>query len=464
MTTKVLKFIELYSSRFDFWGSRIVQKTDTQLAASIPRISAKDITTAKIRRFSIPALIVVCLHFIIVYKTALFVGGEQFLLVKAYVLLTGLFLISRFFIIIFYEDSHEYIFAPHEYPSVSFVIAAKDEEGSIYKTIVACMESEYPALMELIAVDDGSSDNTRREMFRAKTTYLNSKNKVKVISFDSNRGKREAMAEGILTAQGEIVVFVDSDSFLINTGCRHIVEHFLNDQSVGAVAGNSGVENKITNALTKMQSARYGISFDIFKACESVFGLVTCCPGCFSAYRKDALLKVIHAWRTQTFLGTRSTFGDDRSLTNFILRNWDVVYCQSARAVTIVPDKYKKFMKQQLRWKKSWIREGVNAATFIWKRNTIAAISFYTNLLLPIFGPAIVFYAIVEFAVFRHAPIVFLVGVVVMSFVYGLFHFWKTGSRYWWYVMPFTIFYVSVLIWQMPYALLTLKDTRWGTR
>ncbi|MES2437361.1 MAG: glycosyltransferase [Patescibacteria group bacterium] len=432
------------------------------LQAILPRLLSP---FSSVKKMFVLAVFLVLLHVLFIYKFTLLLGGSQFILVKIYIILTGFFLTSRFLIIIFYKDAHYKKYADTLYPSVSFVIAAKNEEDSIYKTIETCMQSAYPGTLECIAVDDGSTDKTKAEMERAHEFYKNKGVSVNVISFAKNRGKREGMAEGILAATGEIVVFVDSDSFLEKTAVKHLVEHFLEDSMVGAVAGNTGVDNDSTNALTKMQSARYGVSFDIFKACESVFGTVTCCPGCFSAYRRTILLTVLDKWRNQMFMGTRSTFGDDRSLTNFVLRNWKVVYCSTAKAVTIVPDKYRKFFKQQLRWKKSWVREGLAASSFIWRKNIIASLSFYTNLLLPIFSPFIVLNALViQILLNQQMPYVFLIGVVSLSFVYGLFYYWQSNNKYWWYVVPFTVMYTFALVWQMPYAVFKLRDTTWGTR
>ncbi len=418
-----------------------------------------------IKKLSLLVAFIIGLHLMFIYKSTLVIVGKQLLFVKIYIALTGLFLLSRFLIIIFYFDKHTKKFHASQYPSVSFVIAAKNEGDSIFKTISTCMESEYEGKMECIVVDDGSTDDTNSEMLRAAEYHEKIAKKVDVITFKKNRGKREAMAEGILHATGDVIVFVDSDSFIAKDATQHIVEHFMLDSKIGAVAGNTGVENSEVNILTKMQSARYGVSFDIFKACESVFGVVTCCPGCFSAYKRDALLPVLNDWREQKFLGTKSTFGDDRSLTNFVLKSWKVVYCRSAKAETIAPENYTKFLNQQLRWKKSWIREGVNAAKFFWKKNIIASSSFYINLLIPICSPVIVFYALfVEYLIFHESPIVFLIGIGSLSFLYGLFYFWHTSNKYWWYLIPFTFFYTFVLVWQMPYALFRLRDTKWGTR
>ncbi len=378
-----------------------------------------------------------------------------------YSLLTGAFLLSRFAIVLFYTDHHTTKYKKKDYPQISVVIACKNEEDSIFKTIETCMQSDYPSSLECIVVDDGSTDKTYEAMERAKKAFKG----VELIKFEQNRGKREGMAEGILVAKNEVIVFVDSDSFVKKDAIRIIAEHFMKDPKVGAVSGNSKVENIDVNALTKMQSARYGVSFDIFKACEGVFGTVTCCPGCFSAYRTSAIKEVLDAWRNQMFLGTRSTFGDDRSLTNHILKNWKVEYCTTAEATTIVPEQFKKFFKQQLRWKKSWIREGSNAAKFIWKKHPIASLSFYTNLLIPIFGPFIVGYVLYYgLIVHKELPLVYFGGLTAMSVLFGAFYYIRGQNKYWWYVVLFTWLYSIILIWQMPYALLKLRDTKWGTR
>ena len=99
-----------------------------------------------------------------------------------------------------------------------------------------------------------------------------------------------------------------------------------------------------------MQDVRYYVAFRVLKAAESVFGAVTCCPGCFSAYRRQCVLPVLDRWLNQRFLGVRATFGDDRSLTNFLLRHYKVIYSSTAVATTVVPETHAQFLRQQLRW------------------------------------------------------------------------------------------------------------------
>ena len=102
-----------------------------------------------------------------------------------------------------------------------------------------------------------------------------------------------------------------------------------------------------------MQAVRYFVAFRVCKAAESIFGAVTCCSGCFSAYRREAIAPVLERWENQRFLGRPATYGDDRSLTNFVLRDWNVRYDELARSRTIVPAHFRLFLRQQLRWKRS---------------------------------------------------------------------------------------------------------------
>lgn len=410
------------------------------------------------------------LSIVILYKVVYFgnTGMDDPFQFFAYVysLLGGIFLISRLPVAFIYDNKKSDIKAldtKYKYPKVSFVIAAKNEEDSIYKTIETCMKSDYPAIMECIAVDDGSTDKTYSEMQRASDFY--GKKMVKAVTLGVNKGKREAMSEGISYAKNEIIVFVDSDSFLEKDALKLLIHHF-SDQKVGAVSGNTKVANHNTNALTKMQSIRYAVSYDIFKVCESHFGVVTCCPGCFSAYRKEAILPVLSKWQNQMFMGTKSTFGDDRSLTNFVLKNWNVEYCQNAKAETIVPDKYLKFLKQQLRWKKSWIREGSVAASFMWKKHPFASLSFYINLILPTLGPivvgAVIYKSIIELNYIYFLAFIF--GVTILGLLFGLFLYFMQKEKYFYYMPLFSIFYTVFMIWQMPYAIIRINDTKWGTR
>lgn len=382
-----------------------------------------------------------------------------------YGIFATIFLISLLPYAYLYKDEHNEVYNDSSYPNISIIIAAKNEEDGIFRTIATCVESDYPGKIECIVIDDGSTDNTKNEIIRAQKFYVDGG--VRLISFPVNKGKREAMALGISEALHEIIVFVDSDSFVLPRALRHISEHFLANEKIGAVSGNTKVENANTNFLTRMQSIHYTVSFDMYKASESVHSSVTCCPGCFSAYRKSAVLPLVDVWKTHKFMGTKSTFGDDRGLTNFVMKGWDIVYCEKARATTVVPDKFSVYVKQQLRWKKSWIREGLFASTFMWKkRHPMASFAFYINFSFPILGPVLAGSVLIQ-SIVTHDPTLFIFftfGFLLLGIVFALFVRVYLNAEHWLYMPMFSMFFILVFIWQMPYALLTLNRTHWGTR
>ncbi len=403
---------------------------------------------------------------LVLYKTILIGNADTFSSFWIfYGIIVSIFLLTRIPYAYLYSDEHDIVHSDAVYPKVSVIIAAMNEESGIFRTIQTCVNSNYPNEIECIVVNDGSTDGTLFEMERAQAFFGD---KVKIISFEKNKGKKEAMAAGVQLASNEIFVFVDSDSYLHVDAIKHITEHFIENEKIGAVAGNTRVENKNENLLTRMQSIQYAISFDIYKAAESVHSSVTCCPGCFSAYRREAIKPLIQNWREETFFGIKGTFGDDRSLTNFVLKNyWDVVYCERAKATTLVPAKFSVYWKQQLRWKKSWIREGILGGLFMWnRRSLLASLSFYIHFTFPFLGPILALY-VLHFSITAHNPLIFLLfvfGFILIGFIFSLFvKLYRNADNF--FIMPlFSILFVFVLIWQMPYAMLTLKKVHWGTR
>lgn len=288
---------------------------------------------------------------------------------------------------------------------------------------------------------------------------------VQVIDWKVNKGKREGMAECVRKSQNEIIIFIDSDSFVKTNTAKELVKYFI-DSKVAAVAGHAFVANADKNVLTKMQAVRYYVAFKAYKAAEALFESVTCCSGCCSAYKKSHILEVLDKWLNQSFLGVRCTYGDDRSLTNFLLKKgYKAVFSPGATAYTFVPDTFKKFMRQQLRWKKSWVRESIKAGLFIWKKNPIMSISFYLGVILPLLAPVVVFRALFWYPYATgKAPWFYLFGLFLMAIVYGLYYYIFTRDKKWIYGVLFATFYTIILIWQLPWAILNLRDARWGTR
>lgn len=379
-----------------------------------------------------------------------------------YSLLITTYILSRFVFAYF----HKPVAAVASYePTVTFVVPALNEEDNIAETIRRFTEVDYPKeKIEVITINDGSTDGTLGEMQRIAREIEGQVRRVEVVNWEQNRGKRDGMAEGVKRATHDIIIFVDSDSFIEPDCVRHLVKFFAN-REVGAVSGHTDVYNADDNTLTQMQALRYYIAFRIYKAAESVFGNVTCCPGCCSAYRREYLMEFIDEWLHQKFLGGKCTFGDDRSLTNYIIRKYRAVYSSEARAHTVVPANFGKYVKQQQRWKKSWVRETLIASVFMWRKNPIAAFSFYAYVFLSLISPIVFFRAMILHPITEGAwPFIYLAGLFLMLLLHGLYYRLAVGPRKWGLAVACFWFYTVILMWQLPWAMVTIKDSRWGTR
>lgn len=384
-----------------------------------------------------------------------------------YSILAATFLLTRYLFGAFYRPVP---INPDFTPGVSVIIPCFNEEQWIKRTILSCMNQDYPTdKLEVIVVDDCSNDNSQQKIKEVVAELQQERGyhiaeRLRYHFQPKNMGKRDAMAIGAKMAKHDLLVFVDSDSFVDPFAVRNIVQPFQ-DKEMGGVSGRTDVANTYTNNLTKMQSVRYYIAFRVLKAAEGIFDAVTCLSGPLSCYRKDLVLKYSDAWLNQRFLGQKATFGDDRSMTNFILRHHRTTYQDTAVCSTIVPNTYNVFLKQQMRWKRSWLRETFIAATFMWKKEPFMAASFYMGLLVPILAPLIVIYNLCYIPLtHRVFPLTFLLGILTMALLMSCAQLFLRRSSTWLYGMWFCFYYEAVLLWQMPIAWVTFWKSTWGTR
>ena len=388
-----------------------------------------------------------------------------------YSIIAAMFLLTRYLFATFYRPVR---IDPNYTPGVSIIIPCFEEEEWIQRTVHSCINQDYPVdKLEVIVVDDCSKDHSaeRVEEIIAKLKEADTGDhayrvaeRIRFFRQSANLGKRDAMARGAREAKHELLVFVDSDSFLDPFAVRNIVQPFK-DKEMGGVSGRTDVANTYTNALTKMQAVRYSIAFRVMKAAEGYFDAATCLSGPLSCYRRDLVLKYMDAWLNQRFLGQKATFGDDRSMTNFILRHNRTTYQDSAVCMTIVPRSYKVFLRQQMRWKRSWLRESLIASRFMWKKEPFMALSFYMGVLVPIAAPVIVLYNLFYVPIMHRVfPTNFIIGMLMMSLLMSMAQLFIRRSTTWIYALWFCLYYEAVLLWQMPVAWVTFWKTTWGTR
>ncbi len=219
-------------------------------------------------------------------------------------------------------------------PRVTILVPAYNEGRVIARTIDSLLTQDYP-LLELIVIDDGSTDDTLDVALAA-----NRDARVRVLT-QKNAGKSHALNFGISQATGEIVVVVDADTLLAPMAIRHLVRP-LADVRVGAVAGNAKVGNRV-NLVTRWQAVEYVTSQNLDRRAFAMLNCITVVPGAIGAWRRDAVLAAG---------GFRSdTLAEDQDLTMTLLRaGHRVALSDKAIAWTEAPETFDALLKQRFRW------------------------------------------------------------------------------------------------------------------
>jgi hyaluronan synthase len=352
-------------------------------------------------------------------------------------------------------------------PRVSVVIPAFNEGPMVERSIRSVARCDYPReLLEIIVVDDGSRDDTFFHMQHLRREHPEL---VKLVRFRGNRGKREALCAGFRAASGEILVTIDSDSEIEPRTIDEMVAPFLASPDVGAVAGRVAVLNRDTT-IARMLEVQYALAFDFGRAAQSTYRCVACCPGALSAFRREAVLPFLDDWVQQTFLGRPVNHGEDQALTNIVLRQgYDTVYQRSATVHTLAPITYRQMSRMFVRWDRSFIVEGFSFARFMFtryrpKNRLLPIVTFVvSNLRLFLFFYGLVQLPLVfqgELTILMHSALALLVGALFTA----LYYLRIERSFRFLYGALYAVYSVLLLQWILPWALVTVRDERWGTR
>lgn len=421
--------------------------------------------------FLLIATVLASVILLIVSKSQSFTFVTRDTWLYSYTIIITTFQLSRLFGAMLYSRAKKTLAAeadalgPAFYePFVSFIIPCKNEEKEITNTVEQCFAADYPReKKEVIVINDGSTDGTYFKLLSLKRRYPG----LKVIHWHRNRGKRRAMAEGFRQATGDIIVQLDSDSFIRPATFRRLIEPFRHPE-VGAVCAHSYPANADKNWLTRTQAAYYFVAFRVLKAAESSFTAVFCCSGCCSAYRRSLIMPILKPWLSERFLGKPITWGDDRSLTNWVLKQGaKTVYTDEVEAFTFCPETLGQFVKQQVRWKKGWFVNSMLASRFIIRRDPFVAFTYFFPLILitlatPFMAArAVLFNPLVKgIAPWPYLFSVFLVAVLITSY----YRFLSRSNKYWPYVFAWSALNMVILSYILIFALATIQNRRWGTR
>jgi cellulose synthase/poly-beta-1,6-N-acetylglucosamine synthase-like glycosyltransferase/peptidoglycan/xylan/chitin deacetylase (PgdA/CDA1 family) len=219
-------------------------------------------------------------------------------------------------------------------PPVSVIVPAYNEEASIEASIRSLLSTDYGGPIEVLVIDDGSTDRTAEivQSLNLPAVHLIRK---------PNGGKASALNMGIDAASADFVVLVDGDTVFQRDTIRHLIAP-LADPSVGAVSGYPKVANR-KGLLGRWQHIEYVVGCNLERRTFEALGCMYTIPGAIGAFRKEILVE----------LGGMSTdtLAEDSDITVAMVRaGWRVVFEAKAVAWTEVPSSLYQLWKQRYRW------------------------------------------------------------------------------------------------------------------
>src|SRR3954468_10110797 len=275
--------------------------------------------------------------------------------------------------------------APAEELTTTVIVPVFRESQELFRRVLASVRANEPT--ELIAVVDGGD----RSLVDVASELCD-----RVLAIPKS-GKRAAIAAGLGVSDPhtDVVVVLDSDTIWADGVLSELLRPFA-DPRVGGVTPRQAIFDARANSVRKLADWLEDLRYHVVVPAQSVFGQVGCLAGRTIAYRRTAFEPAVERLVRQKVLGVPQSVGDDRVLTNELLRNgWRTVYQSTALVLTEAPDDWRTFWKQQLRWGRSSQRETLLSLGWLWRR-PVAFVCFATDIVTPF-----ALYAVLAVAVAR---------------------------------------------------------------
>lgn len=296
-------------------------------------------------------------------------------------------------------------------PLVSVIVPAWNEGVGIQKTISSIMRNGYKNI-ELICVNDGSTDNTKQRIDSLRTRYLKNKHKIIILN-QVNSGKAKALNNGIHIASGEIIITIDADSYIYPGAIRKLVNTLSNKENDVAI-GKIIVGNKRT-LLGLAQYFEYMFGFH-YKQTQDVLNSIYIFPGALCAVRKSVIEGVGYF--------DEHTSTEDLDLSMKIRHNGHkVAYVDDVRCITEGASDIKGLFSQRTRWRHGYLQCLLLRKDFVFKIKKGFYLSF-VELPLSILGlleilifPFLFFYLWTQ-VIISQSPIVSIVSYLLLPFVF----------------------------------------------
>ena len=262
--------------------------------------------------------------------------------------------------------------APSRHLTTTVVVPVFNEPEAVFRRSLASVVASDPT--EIIVVVDGGD---------AGIAAVASDYTSQVLRIPKS-GKRAAIAAGLeaSTIASDVVVVLDSDTVWEPGALDELLLPFA-DPCVGGVTPRQAIFDVGTNPVRRFANWLEDLRYHLTVPAQSVFGQVGCLAGRTIAYRREAFEPAVERLVRQSVFGVQLHVGDDRVLTNEILRaGWRTVYQATALVTTDAPSDWRTFWRQQLRWGRSSQRETLLSLRWLW-RKPVAFACFVTDIATP---------------------------------------------------------------------------------
>jgi poly-beta-1,6-N-acetyl-D-glucosamine synthase len=276
-------------------------------------------------------------------------------------------------------DKRPPVLADQAYPAVTILVAAFNEADSIASSLSGIFLQDYAGSIQVIVINDGSSDGTAALVERLRSEHPN----LELINLQQNGGKAAALNHGLTQCKTDIVITIDADSYILKDGVRHLVGRYLSDPTnTKAVAGEILIRNSRENWITKAQEWDYFLGIATIKRIQSLFQGTLVAQGAFSLYDKKTVLE-LGGWPEMV--------GEDIVLTWKILdAGYRVGHAEDALAFTDCPNTLRKFVNQRRRWSRG-LMEAFKTTPNILFKPRLSTLYIWWNTLFPFMDIAFTF-------------------------------------------------------------------------
>jgi cellulose synthase/poly-beta-1,6-N-acetylglucosamine synthase-like glycosyltransferase len=258
-------------------------------------------------------------------------------------------------------------------PSVSVLVPVKNEEKVVGRLLKALLKLDYPSeKVEIIVVDDGSTDNTVGICEKYVDGYSE---RIRVLRRSMSEGKPSALNYGMKYASGEIVATFDADSIPESDTLLKAVE-FFEDSSVDALQGTICSANADQNLLTKFISYEAAVRFKAYLQGKDILKLFVHLAGTCQFIRRTVLVK-IGGW-------SRESLSEDMEISARLTKNNHLIrYAPDIRCWEENPSTLGQLVGQRLRWYRGCIDAALKYGKLL-RRPTLRGLDAEITLVAPL--------------------------------------------------------------------------------